>query len=74
MSRKSHDPKWLEARGYDGLYARVGGDECGCSIHDFAPCLEGPFPECVPAEQRDIPDGPVLFFPAKLRRKVKEPR
>ncbi len=61
--RKSHDPIWLKVRGYDGLYTAAGGDACGCSVHDFAPCSEGPFPECVPAEERDG-----LFYPAKRKR------
>ena len=68
--RLSHDPVWLKARGYDGLYALIdGGDECGCSVDDFAPCNEGPFPECKPAEQRD--NG--MFYPAKRRRLKRKP-
>lgn len=67
MKRKSHDPIWLEARGYDGLYADLHGEACGCSVHDFAPCGEGPFPECVPAEERDG-----LFYKAKRRSRAAE--
>jgi hypothetical protein len=77
--RKSHDPTWLEARGYDGLYANfnapLGGDGCGCGLNDFAPCMEGPFPECVPARIGDESRGesPALFYPAKLRKSAVSP-
>jgi hypothetical protein len=65
MARKSHDPEWLKARGYDGLYnGDFGTEACGCAVDDFAPCGEGPYPECVTAELRD--DG--LFYPAKRKR------
>jgi hypothetical protein len=58
---------WLRSRRYDGLFALIKGTEtCGCSVEDFAPCGDGPFPECVPAERRD--DG--LFYAAKRQRKL----
>lgn len=66
MKRKSHDPTWLRAKGYDGLYATEG--PCGCGLDDFAPCGEGPFPECVPAVQREDPEGRPLYFPARRVR------
>jgi hypothetical protein len=76
MSRRSHDPIWLREHGYDGLYALINGtEECGCGVDDFAPCGEGPFPQCVPAKLAE--DG--LFCPAKrraaapARREMEEP-
>jgi hypothetical protein len=36
---------YLAANGYDGL----ANDECGCGLKDFAPCEEGPCPDCRPA-------------------------
>lgn len=65
--RRSHNPIWLRDRGYDGLcVVPVGTDGCGCSVDDFAPCNEGPYPECVPAEQSDDR----LFYKAKRKRRA----
>jgi len=35
---------YLKANGYDGL----AGCERGCWLDDFAPCCDGPLPDCVP--------------------------
>lgn len=56
--RLTHQPIWLSEHGHDGLYALEG--PCGCGLDDFAPCGDGPFPECVPAKLHE--DG--LFYPS----------
>jgi hypothetical protein len=61
--RLSHRPEWLIERGYEGLCDPH--ESCGCSVDDFAPCGDGPFQDCVPAEERDG-----LFFQANRRRRA----
>lgn len=42
----------LRAAGADGL---VVPGECGCGLGDFAPCGDGPYPECVAARALIVP-------------------
>lgn len=63
---------YLYSEGYDGLMNQDG--ECGCPLDDFAPCCNGPCPECVPARakvlgpgEHDGISGPgdTVYFPAQ---------
>lgn len=42
MNVKTMVKNYIRQQGMDGLC----NDECGCSLDDFAPCGDGPFPEC----------------------------
>ncbi len=42
--------KYLKANGYDGLR----NDDCGCSLEDFAPCMEGVMSNCEAAYKVEV--------------------
>lgn len=46
--------QYLEANGFDGLYAP---GECGCEIADLAPCDDIGFGECKPGVKRPCSCG-----------------
>ena len=46
---------WLIANHFDGLANAEW--ECGCGLDDFAPCGEGPFPECQSARAHHLQCG-----------------
>jgi len=50
---------FVQRQGMDGLC----NDECGCGLDDFAPCGDGPYPNCEMARKLIVPkDGP-LYHP-----------
>ena len=71
MNVKEIVKQWLKDNGYDGLFldnnCPDGDENCGCSIDDFAPCGEGPLPECEPAYRKDG-----LSYPSDYKEKMSE--
>ncbi len=45
----------LRNHGYDGLCHP--DNECGCGLNDFAPCGDGPYPDCQSAKARKLKEG-----------------
>jgi hypothetical protein len=60
---------YLKERGYDGL----SDDECGCGLDDFAPCGEGPYPDCCAAKTEEH-DGEMWFTPVEKEITTEPPR
>jgi len=61
---------WLKDNDFDGLC----NEDCGCGIDDFAPCGDGPYPDCEAAISRVLGDdeyvgdcgpGDIWFEPYK---------
>lgn len=52
---------WLCEHGFDGLWADVGDDPCGCTLADFAPCSACSL-ECRAAYARPASDGDVRLW------------
>ena len=48
---------YLQKNGHDGLC--LPDFDCGCGLNDFAPCGDGPTPQCQPAKARPwrVSDG-----------------
>ena len=67
---------WLQENGFDGLCS----EDCGCGIDDFAPCSDGPFPDCESAKLKrvkkgtyiagDYRPGDLVYMPAKHKTEV----
>lgn len=38
-------------------YSGLSMDDCGCGLDDFAPCDEGPYPECIASKEYVLQDG-----------------
>ena len=55
METKTIIKIYLEEKGYDGLCHRE--TECGCGLDDFAPCGDGPYPDCETANARPLGEG-----------------
>jgi hypothetical protein len=47
--------EYLRSNGFDGLCEPE--TECGCGLDDFAPCCDGPYPQCRPATARRLAEG-----------------
>lgn len=65
MEHKAMDVKtmvklFIRQQGMAGL---CNDDGCGCSLDDFAPCGEGPFPYCRMARRLTIPGHGDLIHP-----------
>ena len=61
---------FVERHGMDGLCNAEF--ECGCGLDDFAPCIDGPYPDCVMARKHILPEsrmihtkiaGETMYFP-----------
>jgi hypothetical protein len=61
--------KWLLENGYDGL----AGEECGCSVYDFAPCGCIDLNECVAGHRVRVKTGDFVTKPGKRRGKSPTP-
>lgn len=46
----------------DGLVVDEPHADCGCSLDDFAPCGDGPYPECVAARSLTVPADRRLVY------------
>ena len=51
--------KYIEDQGLDGLC----NGACGCGLDDFAPCGDGPYPDCVAAKKQVMPEDRDLRDP-----------
>ena len=56
MNIKTIVTQYLNEHGYDGLYLKKNGDECGCSIEDLMPC-DVPSELCAAGYQVKCGDG-----------------
>ena len=50
MNAREIIKQYLAVNKYDGLCHC--DTECGCGLDDFAPCGDGPYPDCEPANAR----------------------
>ena len=65
MNARSIILRYLRRHGHAGLcLIDERCNRCGCGIDDFAPCGEGPYPECQPARRVIVPDNGVVIDPA----------
>jgi hypothetical protein len=64
MDVKTIVREYLIKHGHDGLC----NEDCGCGLDDFAPCGEGPYPDCHAARRLVMPeslDGDSVFILAE---------
>lgn len=65
MNARSIVLRYLRSHGHAGLcLIDEPFNRCGCGIDDFAPCGEGPYPECQPARRLIVPDDGIVIDPA----------
>jgi len=69
MNARSIVLRYLRRHGHAGLcLIDEPFSKCSCGIEDFAPCGEGPYPECQPA-RRGLP-GELVYVPIFQHRRA----